>query len=51
MRSGPERAGPVYLRGAQVGYIAGMIGIAASTALGVAHLNLPIVAAGACSSS
>jgi MFS transporter, DHA3 family, tetracycline resistance protein len=44
---GEEQVGPVYLRGAQVGRIAGLVGIPASVGLASLQLNLPIVVGGA----
>jgi len=43
---GEERAGRAFLRGAQIGQIGGLIGIAASVALGSIHIQLPIVLGG-----
>jgi MFS transporter, DHA3 family, tetracycline resistance protein len=44
---GEEQVGPVYLRGAQVGRVAGLVGIPASVGLASLQLNLPIVVGGA----
>jgi DHA3 family tetracycline resistance protein-like MFS transporter len=41
-----DRVGTVYLHAAQVGSIAGLLGIAISTGLATVRLNLPIVLAG-----
>jgi DHA3 family tetracycline resistance protein-like MFS transporter len=43
---GVERAGPVYLRAAQIGSIASLLGIAISAGLVNVQLNLPIVLGG-----
>jgi len=43
---GAERVGWVYLRAAQIGSIAGLLGIAVSTGLAAVRLNLPIILAG-----
>jgi MFS transporter, DHA3 family, tetracycline resistance protein len=44
---GEEQVGPVYLRGAQVGRVAGLAGIPVSVGLASIQLNLPIVVGGA----
>jgi DHA3 family tetracycline resistance protein-like MFS transporter len=44
---GEAQVGPVYLRGAQIGRVAGLIGIPASVGLASIQLNLPIVVGGA----
>jgi DHA3 family tetracycline resistance protein-like MFS transporter len=44
---GEAQVGPVYLRGVQIGRVAGLIGIPASVALASLQLNLPIVVGGA----
>lgn len=44
---GQERLAGVYLRGAQVGRVASLLGIGASVGLALADLRLPIVVAGA----
>jgi DHA3 family tetracycline resistance protein-like MFS transporter len=44
---GEAQVGPVYLRGAQIGRVAGLLGIPASVGLASIQLNLPIVAGGA----
>jgi MFS transporter, DHA3 family, tetracycline resistance protein len=44
---GQERLGPAYQRSAQLGRVAGLIGIAAAVALAVIDLRLPFLAAGA----
>jgi len=44
---GEERVGPVYIRAAQIGSLAGLIGVAISVGLASVRLNLPIVLAGA----
>ncbi len=44
---GVERAGPLYLRATQVGWLATLPGIALSAGLGSVRLGLPIVASGA----
>ena len=44
---GQERLAGIYLRGAQVGRVAALVGIGASVGLALADLRLPIVAAGA----
>ena len=43
---GADRVGAVYLRAAQIGSIAGLLGIAVSTGLATVRLSLPIVLAG-----
>ncbi|MDB5076064.1 MAG: Major facilitator superfamily 1 [Chloroflexi bacterium] len=43
---GVERAGPSYLRAAQLGSIASLLGIAAGVGLAGVRLNLPILASG-----
>ena len=43
---GEAQVGPVYLRGAQIGRVAGLLGIPASVALASLQLNLPIVIGG-----
>jgi DHA3 family tetracycline resistance protein-like MFS transporter len=43
---GEEHVGPVFLRGAQVGRIAGLVGLGLSIALATIQLNLPIVLGG-----
>lgn len=43
---GAERAGPIYLRAAQIGWLCTLPGIAASAALGSVRLGLPIVVGG-----
>ncbi|MDX2137351.1 MAG: MFS transporter, partial [Chloroflexota bacterium] len=44
---GQEKAGAAFIRGNQVGRIAGLLGIIISTALATISLNLPIYAGGA----
>lgn len=44
---GLENVGRAYQRGAQLGRIAGLLGIGASVALGVADLRLPLIVGGA----
>jgi DHA3 family tetracycline resistance protein-like MFS transporter len=44
---GEDQVAPVYLRGTQIGRVAGLIGIPASVALASLQLNLPIVIGGA----
>ena len=44
---GEEAVGPVFLRGAQMGLVGGLIGTLLSIALGVTHIQLPMVLAGA----
>jgi len=44
---GEENAGRIFLRGSQIDTIGGLIGVAASTALGSILINLPIVVGGA----
>jgi DHA3 family tetracycline resistance protein-like MFS transporter len=44
---GPERAGPAYLRGAQVGQVTGLAAILPGVVLGSIALNLPILLGGA----
>jgi len=46
---GEEKVGHVFLRGTQVGLIAGLLGAAISVGLGSLRLNLPIVMGGALS--
>ncbi len=43
---GEERVGPVYIRAAQIGSLAGLIGIAISVCLASIRLNLPILLGG-----
>ena len=43
---GAERAGPVYLRATQIGWLATLPGIALSAGLGSVRLNLPIALSG-----
>jgi MFS transporter, DHA3 family, tetracycline resistance protein len=43
---GDERAGNAFIRGAQIGMIAGLVGIPISVALGSIHIQLPIVLGG-----
>jgi MFS transporter, DHA3 family, tetracycline resistance protein len=44
---GEAQVGPVYLRGAQIGRVAGLLGIPVSVGLASVRLNLPIVVGGA----
>ncbi len=44
---GAERAGPVYLRATQIGWLCTLPGIASSAALGSVRLSLPLVVGGA----
>ncbi len=44
---GEERAAQAFVRGAQIGSIGGLLGIAGSVVLGSMHIQLPIVAGGA----
>ncbi|MBN1565044.1 MAG: MFS transporter [Anaerolineae bacterium] len=43
---GDERAGDVFMRGSQIGMIAGLVGIPISTGLGYVHIQLPIILGG-----
>ncbi len=43
---GAERVAPIYLRGAQLGQLGGLLGIPISVALGSQRLNLPILTGG-----
>jgi DHA3 family tetracycline resistance protein-like MFS transporter len=45
---GDARAGDAFMRGSQIGMIAGLAGIPISTGLGYVHIQLPIIAGGAC---
>ena len=45
---GDERAGNAFMRGSQVGMIAGLVGIPISVGLGSIHIQLPIVLGGLC---
>jgi MFS family permease len=43
---GEEAAGPVFLRGAQMGLVGGLIGTVLSVILGIIHVQIPMVLAG-----
>jgi MFS family permease len=43
---GEEAAGPVFLRGTQVGLLGGLLGTLLSVVLGASHIQLPMVLAG-----
>src|SRR4051812_19495728 len=43
---GEEAAGPVFLRGAQIGLVGGLLGTLLSVILGVSNIQLPMVLAG-----
>jgi DHA3 family tetracycline resistance protein-like MFS transporter len=45
---GDERAGDAFMRGSQIGMIAGLAGIPISTGLGYVHIQIPIVTGGVC---
>ena len=43
---GEEAAGPVFLRGAQIGLLGGLLGTLLSVVLGVSNIQLPMLLAG-----